>query len=99
MKDFEPIIELKIGLQRALIGEVTENLFAVTAGLQGEWIRIVAYFRGPVSEADVERIATVASEVIGDFPDGYKIEETALSLDDEDPKCLNFWAFKRAELK
>jgi hypothetical protein len=96
MKDFQPIVELKVALQRALIGEVTENLYAVTAGLENNWIKILAYFQGPITEEDTQRIECVGAEVIADFPEGYMIKETSLSLDDVEPECLDFWAFKRA---
>jgi hypothetical protein len=97
MKTFEPIVELKLSIQRALVGEVADNLFAVTAGIKGNWIKIIAYFKGPVSEEDIERIQCVSTEVIADFPDGYMIEEAALSLDEREPECLDFWALKKAE--
>jgi len=96
MKDYQPILELKVSLQRALIGEVTENLFAVTARLENKLINIVAYFQGPVTEEDAQRIECVGTEVIADFPEGYMIRETSVSLDDVKLECLDFWAFKRA---
>jgi hypothetical protein len=97
MIEFDPIIELKISVQRALIGEVTENLFAITAGLEDNWITVIAFYKGAVAEEDVERIQEISSEVIADFPEGYMIKESALSLDEHKLQCLDFWALMKAE--
>ena len=60
-------------------------------------IQIRAYFSGRVTEEDIERIQCVGAEVIADFPEGYTIDETAVSVDDGEPEMLDFWAFIRAK--
>lgn len=89
-------IELKLSLQRALLGEITDNLVAVTSSLNGTHIKIVAYFKGNLSEEDIERVQDIGTEVIADFPEPYTIEEVSLSADEHGLQCLDFWAFKRA---
>lgn len=96
MSDFEPLLTLKLSIQRALLGEVTDRLASLTCGLSGTQIRFRAYFRGRPREDDIERISFVGAEVIADFPEGYTIEEACLSVDDGEPEMLDFWAFVRA---
>ncbi|HZU24812.1 MAG TPA: hypothetical protein VFA04_04780 [Bryobacteraceae bacterium] len=86
---------LRVSIQRALVGEVTDRLEAVTCGLKDRLIEIRAYFRGAVSQQDTDRIQSIGAEVIADFPEGYMIEEHSLSADQCEPQMLDFWAFRR----
>jgi hypothetical protein len=85
-----------LSIQRALLGEITPNLVSITCGITGNKIRIAAYFDGPVSLEDRERIQSIGGEVIADFPEGFLIEETCQAVQDLEPEMLDFWAFKRA---
>lgn len=96
MTDFNPVAMLKLSIQMALLDEVTDNLYAVTCGIERQnWIRIVAYFDGPANEEEIETIRCVGTEVIASFPDEYRIEETCLDATQTEPVCLDFWAFRR----
>ncbi len=96
MSNFEPLITLKISIQRALLGEVTRRLVSVTCGLKDNHIQIRGYVSSDVTQEDIERIQFVGTEVIADFPEGYSIEESCLPVTmGED--MLDFWAFRRAE--
>jgi hypothetical protein len=97
MNTLEPLSTLKLSIQRALLGEVTSRLIAVTCGLEERHIQIRAYLSGKVTEEDIERIQCVGAEVIAEFPDGYTIHESAASVDDGEPEMLDFWAFCRAK--
>jgi hypothetical protein len=97
MDTFEPLLTLKLSIQRALLGEVTDRLIAVTCGLKERRIQIRAYVSGNVTEEDIERIQSVGGEVIADFPDGYTIDESSVSVNDGEPQMLDFWAFSRAK--
>jgi hypothetical protein len=97
MNTFEPLLSLKLSIQRALLGEVTGRLIAVTCELEERHIQIRAYVSGKVTEEDIERIQCVGAEVIADFPDGYTIDESTASVDDGEPEMLDFWAFLRAK--
>jgi hypothetical protein len=92
---FDPRLTLKLSIQRALVGEVTDRLFGVTAGTNGRCVKIRAYFSGKITSADVEQVSFVGAEVIADFPEHYKIEESTLSADDGELEMLDFWAFLR----
>ena len=56
MSTFEPLLTLKLSVQVALLGEVTDRLVSVTCGLKDRHIQIRAYFSGRVTEEDIERI-------------------------------------------
>ena len=94
---FDPLLTLKLSIQRALLGEVTDRLIAVTCGIHGKTVQIRVYFSGEVTPNDIERVSFLGGEVIADFPEPYKIEETTLSADDGEPEMLDFWAFIRAK--
>lgn len=95
MSTTELVTDLNRSAQRALRGEVTENLVAVTCGLENHTVKLNAYFEGEVSEDDVEHIQAVGTEIIADFPDGYMIEEACFSVAERAPEVLDFWAYKR----
>src|SRR5258708_1123145 len=97
MNTFEPLLTLKLSVQCALLGEVTDRLVRVTCGLKDRHIQIRPYFSGMDKEGEIERIQFVGAEVIGDFPEGYTIDETAVSVDDREPEMLDFWVFIRAK--
>jgi hypothetical protein len=96
MNTGEPLVSLKLSIQVALLGEVTDRLVSVTCGLKDKHIDIRAYVSGKVEEQDIERIQFISAEVIADFPDGYTISESCLSLQDAEEEMLDFWAFRRA---
>jgi hypothetical protein len=76
-----------------LVGEVADRLFGVTCGIDGKCVHVRAHFSGKVTPVDVERVSFLSGEVIADFPEQYKIEESTLSADDCEPEMLDFWAF------
>lgn len=92
-------VTLKLSLQRALFGEVTENLIAVTARVDGLKILIRAYFDYQATESEAERISLVATEVIADFPGSFSVEEEVrlIGLKD-DLEVLDFWAYRRSDV-
>jgi hypothetical protein len=97
MNNLEPLIVLKLSIQCALLGEITDRLISVTCGLKERLIQIRAYVSDEVTEDDIERIQFVGAEVIADFPDGYMIEESCVSMTREKEEVLDFWAFRRAD--
>ncbi|HEX8550856.1 MAG TPA: hypothetical protein VF681_04810 [Abditibacteriaceae bacterium] len=87
---------LKLSLQKALLGAITDNLYAVTAGFEGQWIRIDAYFTGDITAEDRDSISVAATEVIADFATDFMIDERCYSLLEHNSlKTLDFWAFLR----
>jgi hypothetical protein len=54
-------------------------------------------YPGTSFQEDIERIQTVGGAVIADFPDGYTIDESSVSVDDGEPQMLDFCAFSSAK--
>lgn len=96
MNKTELIILLKLSIQKALLAEVTENLFAVTVGAKERTVNIIAYFKKEPDESDIEHIQFVGTEVAADLPSDYMVEEKCLSLERHKQEMLDFWAFERA---
>jgi hypothetical protein len=96
MRNSELIANLKCSIQRALLQQVTARLAAVTCGLNQHEIKIVAYFDGEVTSADIESIQEVSTEVVADFPEGYTIAEECRSLTPGHLEMLDFWAFMKS---
>jgi len=92
---------LRFSIQRALIGEVTANMAAVTCALRQHQIIVRCYYFGTPTEEDRLRLSAVACEVIADFPATYEIAEECLPYHPSRrlPDCLDFWAFMRAEVE
>ena len=97
MSSSNDLATLRLSIEQALLGEVTSRLQAVTCGVQNRSITVRAYFRGSVTEQDVERIEMVGTEVIAHFPGGYMIKEECQSVDGCEAEMLDFWAFIRAD--
>ena len=95
MDTFEPAVTLKLSIQRALLGEVTERLVSVRGGIKGHVVSARTYVKGLVQSDDVEALSNIAAGVIADFPDGHTVEETCLSADDGEPQMLDIWAFMK----
>ena len=97
MDAFNREVTLKLSIQRALIGEVTDRLVSVTCGIKGQVVSVRTYVKGRVQEDDLATLNFIAGAVIADFPDGYSVEETCMSANDGEPQMLDFWAFKRKQ--
>ena len=96
--DENDLVTLKCSIQSALVDQVHQNLVAITCGISGRHITIAGYFRGEVSEDDLELVRTLGTEVLADFPEEYQITEIARSAEEGPLERLDFWAFKRSEL-
>lgn len=90
-------VELKLSLQRALLGEVTNKLFAVTAGLTDSCITVAAYYDGEPNDDDREQMEVVATEVVADFPEANDIRVEVYNKRRKRPEMLDFWAFYKAD--
>jgi hypothetical protein len=88
---------LRLSIQRALLDRVSDRLSAVTCGIRGKRIIVVAYFIGDVTADDIERIREAGAEIIADFPEDFTIEERCQSRDEEE-EMLDYWVFRRAEV-
>ena len=88
---------LKLSVQRALLGEICSNLFAVTVGMEGKQIKLLAYFTGDITEEEASRMQSIGTEVLADFPEDYSIEVSSLSLHEHNLEMLDCWIFMRSK--
>lgn len=86
-----------LSVQRALLGEVSDALFAVGVEFRsGERILIDAYFIGPPSAADIMNLDSVGGEVASDFPDVLVDVQKSDALTAAGVHMRDAWAFLRA---
>jgi hypothetical protein len=88
--------DLRLSIQRALLGNVSANLAALHAHCEDRIVAISAYFFHEPSDEDKEYIEDAAGEAIGDFPGNYKIETRYGLLSDVVINQIK-WNFLRAE--
>jgi len=76
-------VDLRLSLQRALLGEVGPNLRAVTCSWEEDCVKIRAIFDGPISDEDTESIGVAATEVVSDLPSEWNgsFEEEIIRVD------------------
>jgi hypothetical protein len=72
--------DLMGSVRRALQGEIPDNLYAFTCGLRDHSIYLVGYFDGTVTDEEWNLMWAVGSEVIADYPEGWSIQEDAVSI-------------------
>jgi hypothetical protein len=96
MDDYD---SLKVSIQSALVGEIPDNLFAVTCGMGHKRITVAAYFDGPVGDEESHLVRRVGTEVAADFPDDYSTEVHCYSMQQVELRMLDFWAFLRASTR
>ncbi len=72
-----------LATQRALLGEVTPNLRAVSIDLQpnSKSGKICFYYHGKISEDDYDIVTCAITEITAAFPIGYNFEENIERLD------------------
>lgn len=92
------IQELALSVQRALLGEITSNMAAITAGLRDRTVLLRAYCFGPVTDEDKEHLSLAATQVIADYPEPWTIEESCISLLESKLGFLDIFIFMRAEM-
>ena len=93
------LAEQKASILRAMLGEVTPRLAALTMGVEGNVVRLRAYYDSPVAQADEEHCSCIAAEVIADFEDKFLLGEEVLPYPENPPKMLDFWVFIREGVK
>ena len=87
---------LRTSLRQAVIGEVSDNMVAITGGVSNFVVTIRAYFKEPITDNDKECVSVITTQVISDFSEQYTFREEILILNaDEGPKVLDCWGFLR----
>ncbi|SDR45754.1 hypothetical protein [Pseudovibrio sp. Tun.PSC04-5.I4] len=69
MTDAELRIVVLVGLQTALLGQISERLRAVICSWNSNLLSITAIFDGTLSESDAEGMSEVETEMISHLPD------------------------------
>jgi hypothetical protein len=91
-------IELRLGGQRALWGNVPSSLRAASVALEGDCIRFRAIFDMGASASDKELLSSAAAEIIADFEAPLTIVEEFLDIPaPSDMEHLQNLLFLRAE--
>jgi len=90
--------EVLLSLQRALLGEVTANLRAVTVRYDDNSIHFEAYFDGAPNDEEREGMSLVETEVMADFPSTHEVTHEVIRLDAPAPIPKNrTWVYFRKE--
>ena len=84
---------LKLSLQRALLGEVTNKLKAITAACHDKVAVIYFYFEGEVTVEDQEMASIASAEVTADFSDEFSVEEKCFNWLDNGIDPLDFYVY------
>lgn len=79
MNDY--ILDLKLSIQRALLGEITPNIRCVTINIINKKIELSFFIDGKVTEDDQENISCIETEVIADFEDNFDIKTNIKRID------------------
>ena len=91
-------ISLRLSGQRALLGQVPQNLRAVSAEVRDDTLIFQAVFDKEYSEGDRELLSMVATDMIADCPSHFQLEERYITLPDpEKIKHLEHVLFERYE--
>ncbi|HYH00278.1 MAG TPA: hypothetical protein VD837_14180 [Terriglobales bacterium] len=93
MDDYD---RLRLSIQSALVGSVTDDLVAVTCSIECKHLTIEAYFEGAVGPYELEFVRGITREVMAGFSDKYTSESRCYSIQQREPQMLDFWAFLRA---
>ena len=96
----EDEVQLRLGLQRALLTHVTSELRSVSADLDAELrsVRLRFVFARQPSDAERDAASTTATEVIADYPEGWTVDEEYLVIPPGEPMThLRLVAYHRCE--
>lgn len=99
MSDIDnPVVGARLSIQRALLGEVSDKLRAVTFSVSDVCLEIKFYFDGEVGEDDLESASCVETEVLADYEEGYKVSVRCLRVDlPTSIEDCGVWVFRRRE--
>jgi len=85
-------------MQRALLGEITLNLRAVTITYEDNRIHFYCVYDGVASEEERENMSCVETELIADFPESVTISHEIREVNKDQPiQVPGIWVFARKE--
>lgn len=92
--------EVLLSLQRALLGEVSAQLRAVTVTFDEKSVTARAYFDGEIDDEDREGMSSVETQILADFPDDHSMRIECHRLDAPAPIVDDgVWVFARREAR
>ncbi len=90
--------EVLLSIQRALLGEVTPAMRAVTVQFDEGSVRILFYFDGDFSDVDREAASRVETEVMADMSDPSSVSSACRRIDPPSRiEDAGTWVFARNE--
>lgn len=96
-------ISVLLSVQRALVGEITKEMRAISVEWSAERIQVWVYVDGPIDkEAQEEFDASVMTQIVSDFPDVGKGDPAAnfVFVQCDAPQRLDYrgwWVYARKE--
>jgi hypothetical protein len=79
--NYEHIKRLKLSIQSALLGAITENIRNIAVDISENKIMLYFIINGEISDDDKENISIIETEVIADFEDNFDIESIVKRID------------------
>ena len=97
--NYEYIKRLKLSMQSALLGAITENMRNIAADINGNNIILYFFIDGEIGDDDRENISLIETNVIADFEDNFDIESIVKRVDCPEPIILDrgYSVFQRKE--
>lgn len=93
-------VRIRLSAQRALLGQVTPSLRAVSVDVGERKVYFRCIFDGNPTEYVRELLSVAATEIIADFQEPYMIEEEYLSIEEpNEMKHLKHLIYLRHESK
>jgi hypothetical protein len=97
-EDDENGISLRLGAQRALLGNVPHSLRSASVEYRGTDIACCFVFDGDPTEDDKDLLNCAATEILADYREPYTISEEYLAIPAPiKAPCLRYIVFKRHE--
>ncbi len=79
--DFNPIVDARLSIQRAMLGEVTSELRVAAFSVSGLSLDVRFYYDGEISEKDIESVSCVETEILADYPPEHTVTASYIRLD------------------
>ncbi len=93
------VIDARLSIQRALLGEISPQLRAVVFSIAERDIDVRFYFDGVISDEDIESASCVETEIIADYEAEDVVTVRCIRLDT--PKTIadgGVWVYHRREI-
>ncbi len=79
--DFDPVIDARLSIQRALLGEITPELRAIVFSVDTQILDVRFYFNGPLTEEVRESVSCVETEILADYDPEVMVSVHCIQLD------------------